>query len=134
MASPYGARRRAPERDDAELGALVGDRDLRAQLVEAEAPGEIGRLRGGAVDEEGRARFAWDAHDDHVEQDLALRRKQAGVTRLATVQRLDVVGEKPLQEGRGVLAAHAEDPAVVEKRGLVVMRCDSDPACIAGPC
>ena len=50
-----GVLRLAPERDDAEPGALVGDGDLGAQLVEAEPPGEIGRLDGGAIDEETRA-------------------------------------------------------------------------------
>src|SRR5208282_1848396 len=64
----------APEGGDGASGALVGDRDLRAQLIETKPFGEIGRLRRAAIDEKDRSAGVRSAHDDHVEQDLALRR------------------------------------------------------------
>ena len=103
----------APEGRDGAIGAHVSDRDLGAQLVEAKPLGEIGRLRRRAVDEIGGLLAARRAHDDHVEQDLALRREQRRVARFAWGQPLDVIGQQALQKGGRILAAHGKDAAIL---------------------
>ncbi len=101
------------------VGALVGDRDLGAQLVEAEPLGEIGRLGRSAVEEVGRARFGRNARHQHIEQNLALGRKQRGIAGLARTQPPDVVGQKALQETGRVLAGDAHHAAIVEQGGFL---------------
>ena len=59
------------------------------------------------------------AHDQHVEQDLPLRREKPGVARLALREPLDVVGQQALQKARRVFAVDLDDAAVPEQGSLV---------------
>ena len=85
----------APEGREGAIGAYVGDRDLGAQFVEAKPLGEVRRLRRRAVDEIGWL-LARRAHGDHVEQDLALRRKERRIARFAGLEPFDIVGQQAL--------------------------------------
>lgn len=99
------------------IGALVDNLDLGAQAVEAEALDEVGRERRRAVDEERQAGVDGRLHHQEVEQDLALRRQQRGVARLAGAEALDVIGQEPLQKAVGVGARDPDHPAVGEISG-----------------
>ena len=124
----------APVGDDAAVGALVADRDLGPQLVEADS--RLARSAACAAGQSSRkaGRRAGRAQDEEVEQDLALRRQQRGVARLARRQGLDVVGQQPLQEARRVLAVDANDAAVGEKGGGRTHRKASQAACHGAAC
>ena len=95
---------------------------LGAQLIEAEPLGEIGRLRRRAIEKIGGAVGVGRAHDDHVEQDLGLRREKRRIARLARREPLDVVGQETLQKAGRIRAAHANDAAILEISGFLAHR------------
>ena len=122
-----------PEGGHGLIGAHVSDRDLGAQLIEAKPLGEIGRLPRRAVDEIRRL-LAWRAHHDHVEQDLALRREQRRIACFARMKPFDVVGQQALQKASRILAAYANDGAILEHGGFLVHGEGSGRACKRAHC
>ena len=65
-----------PDREHAEVLGEVLDRDLGAQLVEAELVGKRLRQRARAVDQEAAAMAGGRFGDQEIDDDLALRRQQ----------------------------------------------------------
>ena len=85
---------RPPDGQHLVVGGDVLDRDLGSELVEAEALDEIGGHRARQIEEEAVA----VAHHDEVEQDLALRRQQAGEDRLSGAGAADIGRHQIVEE------------------------------------
>ena len=125
----------APEGSDAGSALSSAIVDLGAQLIEAEPPGEFGRLapraqssrKTGAV---GVGR----ADDDQVEQDLALRRQQRRVARFAGREPLDVVGHRPCRKLAASAPPTRTTPRSSRQAAFLVMACVSGRACKDGTC
>ena len=101
-------RARAEQRgdDEAVTGGLHAD--LGAQLVHAEAPPEIIKPPGLAVEIGGLP----DPGDEEVVQVLALRREEGGIDGAVGRELFDVVRDQPLEEAARIFAGDGHEPPV----------------------
>ncbi len=93
----------------------IFDRDLCAQFVEAEPFGKLACLVALAIDQERARTIRFDGDNDHIEQDLALWRKQRRIARFPRGNLRHIVGNDILQERLGVRSADAEHAAIREQ-------------------
>jgi hypothetical protein len=101
----------APADDNGPRVGEVGDGGLGAQLVKAEAPGEIGRLRLRAIEEVAALRIL---EEDEIEEDFAMRAEEAAIARLTGRETVEIAGQQPVEKGFGVLARDRDNAAVGE--------------------
>ena len=105
-----------PCRDYAETVGQIFDRDLGAQLVEAELVGEALRQRAGAIDQETAAMAGRGLGDQEIDDDLALRRQQRAEPAEAGPQQRHVGGDEAVEKVAGILAADLDHAPVGKKR------------------
>ena len=116
--SQIGLHRRlaVPYRQHAHAVGDVLDRDLGAQLVEAELVGEVLRQRAGRVDQEAAAMAGRGFGDQEIGRDLALWRQQRAEPAKAGLQQRDICGDEAVEEVAGILAADLDHAPVRKKR------------------
>ena len=107
-----GRRRGAPHGGDAERGRAIGDRHLRAQLLEVEPLGQIRGLTCETIEQKERRLLARRGDDDEVEQQLALRTEEGGIARIAPFHGERAVREQPMEQIGRVGAADGDDAAL----------------------